>query len=144
METTDKANAELQARLDEGKSVLFTPQGISMLPFIQGGRDKVLVRKVELVNVGDIVLAPHGGRLILHRVYAINGAQLILMGDGNLEGNEVVGKSEVWGKVLEIIKLDGRSRKPHKAWFWRHTLFIRRPMLKMRRKWYKLRGLNPE
>lgn len=144
METTDKANAELQARLDEGKSVLFTPQGISMLPFIQGGRDKVLVRKVKTVNVGDIVLAPHSGRLILHRVYAIKGAQLILMGDGNLEGNEVVGKTEVWGKVLEIIKLDGRSHKPHKAWLWRHTLFIRRPMLKMRRKWYKLRGLNPE
>ena len=144
METTDKANAELLARLDEGKTTLFVPLGVSMLPFIQGGRDKVLVRKAKAVGVGDIVLAPHGGRLILHRVYAIQGAQLILMGDGNFEGNEVVGKSEVWGKVVEIIKPNGRSRKPHKAWFWRHTLFIRRPMLKMRRKCYKLRGLNPE
>lgn len=144
METIDKANAELQARLDEGKSVQFVPQGISMLPFIQGGLDKVLVRKAEAVGVGDIVLTPYGDHLILHRVYAIKGTQLILMGDGNLEGNEVVGKSEVWGKVLEIIKPNGRSRKPHKAWFWRHALFIRRPMLKMRRKWYKLRGLNPE
>ena len=144
METTDKANAELLVRLDEGKSVLFVPQGISMLPFIQGGRDKVLVRKAEVVGEGDIVLALHGGHLILHRVYAIKGTQLILMGDGNLEGNEVVGKSEVLGKVLEIIKPNGHSRKPHKAWFWRHTLFIRRLMLKMRRKWYKLRGLNPE
>jgi hypothetical protein len=144
MEAIDKANTELQVRLDEGKSVLFVPQGISMLPFIRGGRDKVLVRKAEAVGVGDIVLAPHGGHLILHRVYAFKGTQLVLMGDGNLEGNEVVGKSEVWGKVLEIIKPNGRSRKPHKAWFWRHTLFIRRPILKMRRKWYKLRGLNPE
>lgn len=144
MEMTDAANAELLERLSEGKTVQLTPQGISMLPFIQGGRDKVRVRKEERIDVGDIVLAPHNGRLLLHRVYAIEGTRLTLMGDGNLKGKELVDRQDVWGKVLEIVKPGGRCRKPHKAWFWRHTLFLRRLMLKLRRKWYKLRGLNSE
>ena len=144
METTDNANAELLARLSEGKSVLFAPRGISMLPFIQGGRDKVLVRKEEEISIGDIVLVFHGNHLILHRVYAIDGTRLTLMGDGNIKGNEVVEESDVWGKVVEIIRPDGRCSKPRKARLWRHTLPFRRLMLKIRRKWYKLRGLNPE
>ena len=144
METTDAANAELLERLNEGKVIQLIPQGISMLPFIQGGRDTVQIHKEAKVGVGDIVLAPYGGHLILHRVYAIEGTQLTLMGDGNLKGNEVIEASEVWGTVLEIIKFDGRCRKPHKAWLWRHTRPFRRLMLKLRRKWYKLKGLNPE
>lgn len=144
MEMTEAVNAELLERLSEGKTVQLTPQGISMLPFIQGGRDKVRVRKEGRIDVGDIVLVPHNGRLLLHRVYAIEGTRLTLMGDGNLKGTEMVDGEDVWGKVLEIVKPSGRSCKPHKAWFWRHTLFLRRLMLKLRRKWYKLRGLNPE
>jgi len=144
METMDAANAELLERLREGKTVQLTPQGISMLPFIKGGRDKVLVCKRDDVVLGDIVLAPHGDHLILHRVYAIVGTQLTLMGDGNLKDCEMVDKSEVWGTVMEIVKPNGRSRKPHKAWLWRHTQPFRRIMLKLRRKWYKLWNMNPE
>ena len=144
MEITDAANAELLERLAEGKTVQLTPQGISMLPFIQGGRDKVRIHKEEKVGVGDIVLAPHDGRLILHRVYAVEGTRLTLMGDGNLKGNEVVDESEVWGTVMEIVKPDGSCRQPRKAWMWRHTKPMRKLMLKLRRKWYRLRGLNPE
>ena len=144
MELTDAANIELLEQLNEGKVIQLPPRGISMLPFIQGGRDKVRVRKEEEVGVGDIVLAPHGGRLILHRVYHMEGTRLTLMGDGNLKGQEIVERSEVCGKVIAIIKPDGTCRKPHKAWLWRHTLPLRRLMLKIRRKWYRLKGLNPE
>ena len=144
MGTTDAANAELLEQLDEGKVIQIIPQGISMLPFVQGGRDKVRIHKEAKVEVGDIVLAPYGGNLILHRVYTIEGTQLTLMGDGNLKVNEVIDVSEVWGTVIEIVKSDGRCRKPRKAWLWRHTKPFRKLMLKLRRKWYKLRGLDPE
>jgi hypothetical protein len=144
MEMAGEASAELLKQLNEGKVVQLTPQGISMLPFIQGGRDKVRIRKEDKVSVGDIVLVPHGGHLILHRVYAMEGTRLTLMGDGNLKGNEEVDKSEVWGTVIEIVKPDGRYCKPHKAWLWRHTKPFRRLVLKLRRKWYKLRNLDPE
>lgn len=139
--TLDEAMKE---RLEQGKVVQLAPLGISMLPFIRGGRDKVLVRKVSKVKVGDIVLVPHGGHLILHRVYAIHGTRLTLMGDGNLKGTEEVDASEVMATAVEIVRPNGHSRRPHKAWLWRHTIFARRLMLKLRRKWYKLKGQNPE
>ena len=105
---------------------------------------QVLVRKETEVKVGDIVLVPYGGHLILHRVYAINGSHLTLMGDGNLKGTEELDASEVLGTAVQIIKPNCRCRKPHKAWLWRHTLPVRRYMLKLRRKWHQLRKLNPE
>lgn len=137
-------DAELLAQLNEGKVVQLSPIGISMLPFIRCGYDKVRVHQEEDVAVGDIVLAYYKDHLILHRIYAIERERLILMGDGNLKGNEEVERSEVWGKVTEIVKEDGRCHKPHKAWLWRHTLPVRRVMLKTRRKWYQFRHLNPE
>jgi hypothetical protein len=125
--------------LQEGKLVAIIPQGISMLPFIEGGVDQVFLLKKEKVTVGDIVLVEYKGKHILHRVYAIDGEKVILMGDGNLEGTEEVMVEEVMGTVVEIVH-KGRRRKPGKAWLWRHSLPLRRYMLKLHRKWNKLRA----
>lgn len=124
--------------LKEGKTIAIVPQGISMMPFIKGGEDQVYLLKKETVEVGDIVLVECHGKYILHRVYSVDGEMITLMGDGNLKGTEVVDKSEVKGTAIEIIKPNGRCRKPHKAWLWRHTLPMRSLMLKVCRKWYKL------
>lgn len=144
MENPLTLDEETKERLAQGKVVLIAPLGISMLPFIQGGRDKVLVRKEVKVKVGDIVLAPYDGRLILHRVYDTDGRRLTLMGDGNLKGTEEVDAAMVMATAVRIVKPNGRCLKPGKAWLWRHTLPARRLMLKLRRKWYKLTGRNPE
>ena len=125
--------------LQEGKLVAIIPQGISMLPFIEGGVDQVFLLKKEKVLVGDIVLVEYRGKHILHRVYAIDGEKVILMGDGNLEGTEEVMVEEVMGTVVEIVH-KGRRRKPGKAWLWRHSLPLRRYLLKIHRKWNKLRA----
>lgn len=119
--------------LKDGKVIALVPQGISMLPFIEGGVDQVYLLKKEKVAVGDIVLVEYHGKHILHRVYAIAGEQLILMGDGNLEGTERVAKDEVLGTVVDIVH-DGRHLKPKKAWLWRHLLPMRRYLLKIHRK----------
>ena len=125
--------------LKEGKVVAIAPQGISMLPFIVGGVDLVFLLKKEKVEVGDIVLVEYKGRNILHRVYAIDGEKVILMGDGNLEGTEEAAEEEIMGTVVEIVH-KGRRRKPGKAWFWRHSLPLRKYLLKLHRKWNKLRA----
>ena len=119
--------------LKDGKVIALVPQGISMLPFIKGGVDQVYLLKKEKVAVGDIVLVEYHGKHILHRVYAVDGEKMTLMGDGNLEGTEQVAADEVLGTVVEIVH-DGRHLKPKKAWLWRHLLPIRRYLLKIHRK----------
>lgn len=119
--------------LKDGKVIALVPQGISMLPFIKGGVDQVYLLKRDKVAVGDIVLVEYHGKHILHRVYAVDGEKITLMGDGNLEGTEQVAADEVLGMVVEIVH-DGRHLKPKKAWLWRHLLPMRRYLLKIHRK----------
>ena len=144
MENPLTLDEETKERLAQGKVVQIAPLGISMLPFIRGGRDKVLVQKEAEVKVGDLVLVPYGDHLILHRVYATDGSHLTLMGDGNLKGTEEVDASEVLATAVQVIRPNGRCIKPSKAWLWRHTLSVRRLLLKLRRKWCKMTGRNPE
>lgn len=119
--------------LKDGKVIALVPQGISMLPFIKGGVDQVYLLKKDRVAVGDIVLVEYHGKHILHRVYAVDGEKITLMGDGNLEGTEQVAADEVMGTVVDIVH-DGRLLKPKKAWLWRHLLPMRRYLLKIHRK----------
>lgn len=120
--------------LKEGKVVAIVPQGISMLPFIVGGACRVYLLKKEKVELGDIVLVEYQGRYLLHRVYAIDGERITLMGDGNLEGTEQVSETEILGTAVEIVTPDGRHRQPKKAWLWRKLLPIRKYLLKIHRK----------
>ena len=129
---------EVARLLGEGREVVMTPKGRSMLPFIRGEVDRIKLRQPDKLSVGDIVLAYFGNRYILHRIVAINGEEFILMGDGNLKDTEQGNRSDVIGKVVEIITPDDRQHKPRKVWLWRHTLFFRKYLLKIYRKWVKL------
>lgn len=125
--------------LAEGKIVILKGlKGNSMLPFIRGEVDSVKLRKVEGLKVGDIVLALFGKRPIVHRVIAINGNKVTLMGDGNLQGTEQGDISEVLGIVDEIISPSGKSRKPGNGRLWRLMLPVRKYLLKVYKKWNKL------
>ena len=131
---------EVARLLDEGREVVITPKGRSMLPFIRGDVDRIKLRQPDKLSVGDIVLAYFGNRYVLHRIVAINGDEFTLMGDGNLKDTEQGVRTNVVGKVIEIITPDNHHRKPGKAWLWRHTLFLRKYQLKVYRKWNKLIG----
>ena len=116
--------------LAEGKEVKMTPKGNSMLPFIKGGRDSVvLVRPTKDFEVGDIVLAKVGNRFIMHRVFAVKGKNLILMGDGNICGTEHCVSDDVIALVTEIHKENGKKVIPGKAAFWRRIRPLRRYIL---------------
>ena len=130
---------EVPRLLNEGKVVVLKQiYGNSMLPYIRGGVDSVRLRKPEGVKVGDIVLAVFGGRPIVHRVIAINGTKVTLMGDGNLKGTEKGDLSEVLGVVDQIISPSGRCRKPGNGRLWRRLLPVRKCLLKVYRKWNKI------
>ena len=98
---------EVSRLLEEGREVVMKPKGNSMLPFIRGDIDSVALRKPEQLKVGDIALARFNGKYILHRVIALEGDKVTLMGDGNLSGTEKGNRSEVFGIVTEIISPEG-------------------------------------
>ena len=134
METLEIPNAILLAEVSDciagGHEVVIRTKGSSMLPFIRGDRDSVLLYRKETVEVGDIVLAEISpGCYVLHRVFAVDGDRLTLMGDGNLRGRESCRICDVKGTVKEIIHPDGSRTVPGKGRFWRRLLPFRRIIL---------------
>ena len=125
---------EIARLVADGKQVVFTPTGVSMRPYIEGGVDNVtLVRPTDL-QVGDIVLAEiQPQHYVLHRIYALQGEAVTLMGDGNLQGEEHCLRSNILAKVTAIHSPKGKSKPVTKAWLWRHILPLRRILLKIYR-----------
>lgn len=125
---------EIARLVSDGKQVLFTPTGVSMRPFIEGGVDSVTLVQADELQVGDIVLAEiEPQHYVLHRIYALDGKQVTLMGDGNLYGREHCSSSQVLAKVSAIHSPKGRSKPLTRAWLWRHMLRTRRIWLKIYR-----------
>lgn len=125
---------EIARLVAEGRQVLFTPTGVSMRPFIEGGADNVTLVRPEHLQVGDIVLAEvQEQHYVLHRIYALKGEQVTLMGDGNLQGQEHCPLRKVLAKVAAIHSPKGRRKPLTKAWLWRHMRLTRRIWLKIYR-----------
>lgn len=123
--------------LSQGKEVRIRVRGQSMLPFLDENRDEVIICGVdkEAIKIGTIVLAHIQFRqYIMHRVVAVEGENLVLMGDGNIGKTEKCVISEVIAiakrrsrkdKEIDLISL--KYRVYAKLWF---TLrFIRKPLL---------------
>ena len=62
---------QIGALLAEGREVEFRPKGNSMLPFIRQDKDNVILRKLDTVSRGDIVLADVGGRFVSEHYHPI-------------------------------------------------------------------------
>ena len=134
---------EVARLLTEGKNVELMTKCNSMLPYIIGNRDSVILRQEDgyRLRAGDIVLARRGaGVFVLHRIIAISGDELTLRGDGNVWGTETVRREDVLGRVIRIVHPSGKSCVAHKAFFWRHTgpLFRRCVLAAYRRTIYKI------
>lgn len=119
--------------MNEGRDVMLTPLGSSMLPFIRGGKDSVRLRKMPDVAVGDIVLARLPGRYVLHRVIERNDRKLTLMGDGNIAGTEACSTEDVMGSVVGIVR-NGKERPAGKGRLWQFLKPVRRYILAIYRR----------
>ncbi len=125
---------EVAAVLQEGREAVILPTGRSMLPFIREGRDRVVLRKKDSYAVGDIVLVCFDGRYLMHRIVAIDGDAVTLMGDGNLKGQEKGRTGDIIGTVTAIVRPDGRRSVPGKGRLWRALKPVRRYLLAIYRR----------
>lgn len=121
----DELLGEVCTMLAAGKKVKIRAKGTSMLPFIHGDKDTLLLAPpVEALRTGDIVLARISeGRYILHRIIKISGGQITLMGDGNLFKTEQCNISDIYGIAVTAIShgeerslISFKSRLCAKAW----------------------------
>ena len=77
---------ELRRMFSEEKkeSITFVVRGYSMRPFLEDGRDKVVLAPPHTPEKGDVVLAEFKEKVYaLHRVIGIDGDIYTMQGDGN-------------------------------------------------------------
>lgn len=116
----------------EGVSVTLPVNGQSMLPFIIGGKESVILEKPDALAVGDVVLAwADGSRYVVHRIIRINGDNVTLMGDGNLAGTEHCTLADVKAKATHVVSADEKI----------HYLYHKRRQRAVRL-WYAVRPLR--
>ena len=59
--------------VQKGVTVTFPVTGQSMLPFIIGGKESVILHRPGLIDVGDVVLAwVDGNRYVVHRIIKLD------------------------------------------------------------------------
>ena len=128
--------AEAVSLVNEGMAVTMLVKGRSMLPFIKGGLESVVLKRPGEIQPGDVVLARiDGRRYVLHRVMAVSADRVELMGDGNIAGREVCRPQDVLARTDEVVGADGRHRRldtPRQrrlARLWRRLLPVRRWLL---------------
>ena len=103
--------------VDEGVSVTLPVNGNSMLPFIIGGKESVILQKPEQLIVGDVVLAwADGYRYVVHRIVRIDGERVTLMGDGNLVGTEHCILNDIKARVTHVVDAKKRTHYLYKGW----------------------------
>lgn len=129
---TDEAIIQEAIKLvNEGLSVTFPVRGRSMLPFIIGGRESVILEHPSSVKVGDVVLAwVEGSRYVVHRVISIQGNHLTLMGDGNIAGTERCLKDDVKALATHVVNAKGQRHPLDSPWRkrWARLWFALRPV----------------
>ena len=128
--------SEVVRLVAEGVSVTLPVNGMSMLPFIIGGRESVVLQKPTALREGLVVLAwVDGARYVVHRIIGIDGEHITLMGDGNLVGTEHCTAADVKGVVTHVMDAQERMRDLyswHRRWaarLWRWLRPVRRYLL---------------
>ena len=140
---TDNEIIEEAIRLvREGVNVTLPVNGNSMLPFIIGGKESVILHSPGgIVDVGDVVLAwVDGNRYVVHRIIRIDGDRITLMGDGNILITEHCALGDIKARVTHVVDakdkthyLYNRWRKSAaKVWYWLRP--IRRYLLAIYRR----------
>ncbi len=139
MTTIQLPNAEFLPHVCElvaqGHKVTIRAKGNSMRPFLESGRDTIILSKIDTPRISDVVLAEiHKGVYVLHRIDRINGADIILRGDGNVRGTEECTIKDIRAITTEITRNGKTWHTDSRSWricsrTWRLLLPFRRILL---------------
>ena len=125
----------------EGVNVTLPVNGNSMLPFIIGGKESVILHAPGLIDVGDVVLAwVDGNRYVVHRIIKLDYDRVTLMGDGNVAVTEHCRLNDIKARVTHVVDSKDRTHYLYnrwrmlgaKVWYWLRP--IRRYLLAIYRR----------
>jgi len=117
MPNDDFIIAEAVRLVDDGVSVTLPVNGSSMLPFIIGGRESVILQKPVAPRVGDVVLAwVENRRYVVHRIIRIAGENVTLMGDGNILGTERCTLADIKAIATHVVDAQGKRHEMNNRW----------------------------
>lgn len=127
---------------EEGKkSVTFVVKGFSMHPFLDNGRDKVVLLPPRTPKQGDVVLAEVRERTYaLHRVIKEDNGIFTMRGDGNLLSmteqftqENIVGIAGGFIRKGKYVSVQSRKWRWYSA-FWNAAKPVRRILLSLYRR----------
>lgn len=132
---------ETKRLVSEGKEVTLRVRGISMRPFLEDRRDKIVLTKfTRTPQVGDPVLAEIApGKYVYHRIIHIEKDKVTLKGDGNVRGTEQCHISHIVAATKHLIRKDKTYSPEDKVWryysvLWPNWGFLRRLLLAIYRR----------
>ena len=140
---TDNEIIEEACRLvREGVNVTLPVKGLSMQPFIIGGKESVILHSPGgIVDVGDVVLAwVDGNRYVVHRIIKLDYDRVTLMGDGNVAVTEHCRLNDIKARVTHVVDAKDKTHYLYnrwrmlgaKVWYWLRP--IRRYLLAIYRR----------
>lgn len=127
---------------EKGKeSVTIVVKGYSMRPFLENGRDKVVLVPPHAPEIGDVVLARVGEkRYALHRVIKIGNGTYTMQGDGNpvsmteeFTDADIIGIAKGFIRKGRLVPTESREWRRYSA-AWAFLKPLRRVLLAVYRR----------
>jgi hypothetical protein len=128
-------------RQEGKKSVTFIVRGFSMRPFLEDGRDKVVLSPPREPKIGDVVLAEISEkRYALHRVINVENGIYTMRGDGNplrmteqFTQDKIIGLADGFIRKGKFVSTDSRQWRCYSA-VWNILKPLRRILLAIYRR----------
>lgn len=128
-------------RQEGKKSVTFIVRGFSMRPFLEDGRDKVVLSPPREPKIGDVVLAEISEkRYALHRVIKVENGIYTMRGDGNpprmteqFTQDKIIGLADGFIRKGKFVSTDSRQWRCYSA-AWNILKPLRRILLAIYRR----------
>ncbi len=98
--------------LEDGHLLRISPSGLSMYPFLVGGRDEVFLRSTTIKKPvkGDIALFRRDdGMHVLHRIHHIRNNRYYMLGDAQTRIEGPVDENNVIAVVEAIIRKNRKT-----------------------------------
>ncbi len=128
--------------LEKTGEIAFVPKGMSMYPFIKGGKQSVIVKKfqdgIEIEKFSVILYVRENQSLVLHRVINFDNGEYVVCGDGQfsferVKREQIIGVMVGFYKGKTLIKAnDEKYIKDVKKWY-KKSKFYKRLRLKLAR-----------